>query len=84
MKLSFGIDPDFTEADKIAARRKANAERQKAFRERKIAIQQTHVHGYVHSHQLPGLMDMIRALEADPDLEVGPAKSSRTGRLVRV
>lgn len=62
----------------------ANRARQRAFRERKIAINQTHVYGYVHSHQLAGIMNMIRALEADPDLEVGPAKSSRTGRLVRI
>lgn len=58
-----------------------NRERQRRFRENKTQANKVHVFGYVHRHQMTGLNDLIRALEADPDLQAGPAKSERTGRL---
>lgn len=58
-----------------------NRLRQQRFRDNKAQANRVHVFGYVHRHQLAELMILIKALEADPDLQAGPAKSERTGRL---
>lgn len=63
------------------AKAASNRERQRRFRARQAEANKVHVFGYVYRHQMAGLNELITALERDPDLQAGPAKSERTGRL---
>lgn len=71
-------------APSLETKRLQNRERQKRHRLRLAEMNRHTMTITCHSHQVAGLMDLIRALIADPELEAGPAKNSRTGRLVKV
>lgn len=61
-----------------------NTERQRAFRAKMKARGGAQVHGWVYRHQSPDLQALIKFLGSNPDLEVGPVRDTRTGKLVKI
>lgn len=55
-------------------------ERQAAFRARMKAEGKVTVTGIVHEHQMADLMQLMKLLRDNPDLEVGLVRNTKTGR----
>lgn len=60
------------------------AQRQRAFKARMEAAGFVQVHGWIHRHQSGDVRALLHALQADPDLTTGPARSTCSGKLVKV
>lgn len=60
------------------------AERQKAYRDKLVASGMRQTAGFVHEHQVSGVVALMAALRANPDLEVAQVRDRKTGRIVRV
>lgn len=59
----------------------SNARRQTEFRERMEAEGFVQVTGWVRRDNAAAVASLIRLLREDPDLEPGPMRNTRTGRL---
>lgn len=60
---------------------KSVAQRQAAWRKRQHQKGLVQATGWVHSHQLPALLQLIELLKQCPGLEVGAPRNSMSGRL---
>lgn len=61
--------------------KKANAERQRDYKDRMAGQGFTQVTGWVHEDQRADVIVLLHFLQANPDFMVGPARNTKTGRL---
>ena len=63
---------------------KSAASRQAQFRYNMHRQGMREVTGWVREHQTADMTLLMRRLREDPDLEIGPLRNTRTGRLVKL
>ncbi|RWO96668.1 MAG: hypothetical protein EOQ98_21860 [Mesorhizobium sp.] len=83
-KRSDEIAAALQEAGRVHAIKSPSATRQRAFKKRMSDDGFVQVTGWVRSHQAADIAALMKRLKEDTDLEPGPMRNTRTGRLERV